>query len=91
MPTGIAELIRTDGQRSTFSRKLSIKEISQLIQADALDTVNLKDGHVMMVDDTGKIDGKPENPYATILYHRVRNTENRIYGDVVIIWDEDYA
>lgn len=91
MPSGMAELIRVNGERSTFSRKLSMQEIRRLIQAETLDTVNLKEGHVMLIDDTGKLKKKPPNAAATYLYQRIRNSNNKIHGDVVIAWDEDYA
>jgi hypothetical protein len=91
MPQGIAELIRVNGERARFDRPLSLLEVRRLIQAETLDTINLKDGHVMLVDDTGKIDKKPPNVAATFIYQRVRNSLNKIHGDVVIAWDEDYA
>lgn len=91
MPQGIAELIRVNGERSRFERKLTLQEVKRLIQAETLDTVNLKDGHVMLIDDTGKITKKPPNVAATFIYQRVRHNENKIHGDVVIAWDGDYA
>ncbi len=89
---GQARLIKVDGTELTFNRVLSIGEIQKLIQAPlGLDSVNLKDGHVMMVDDTGMIDGKPINEKATALYHGVRRTPYSIHGDAVVVWDEDYG
>jgi hypothetical protein len=48
---------------------------------------------VMMVDDTGMIDGKPINPKATELYRGVcrPGTPYSIHGDVAIVNDEDFA
>jgi hypothetical protein len=48
---------------------------------------------VMLVDDTGMIDGKPINPKATALYHAIcrPGTMFSIHGDVAIASDRDFA
>ena len=89
------EVIRTDGTRETVTiarPHRAIVEIATLIEAETLDTVNLRDGRVMLVDDTGMIDGRPINDEATRLYWTVRpGTFNSIFGDVVIATDADFA
>lgn len=44
-------VIRTDGKEEHYVWKFA--DIRKLIGADTLDTVNLRDGRVMMVDDNG--------------------------------------
>lgn len=85
--------IRVDGAPTTHNvgQRQAIREIQRLIGATCLDTVNLRDGRVMLVDDTGLIDGRPVNSEATKLYQSVRRTNNSIHGDVVIALDKDFA
>jgi len=49
------QIIRTDGTEETLDLPLDkvFAEIERLIHATALDTVNLHDGRVMLVDDNG--------------------------------------
>jgi len=52
------EVIRTNGTRETHeifvaSTHLKLRHCKQLIGCETVDTVNLKDGRVMMVDDNG--------------------------------------
>jgi hypothetical protein len=87
-------LIRADGKVEPFNRQASTAAIARMIGADGIDVVNLrKFGLVMLVDDTGLIDGKPANPEATRQYHSVcrPGTTQHIAGDVAIVPDEDFA
>ena len=70
---GIYKIIRVNGTEELVLGKPSSKKIMEVIDAEGLDTVILdfKNCQVMMVDDTGLIDGKPENPIATQLYRSV--------------------
>lgn len=87
-------VIRTNGTEEDHEvvPRHSIRDINRLIKASTLDTVNLRDGRVMLVDDTGLIDGKPINPEATRLYHSVcrQGTTHPICGDVAIALDKDF-
>jgi hypothetical protein len=49
------KVIRTDGREEdhTVSRATPLQEIYRLIGCDTIDTVNLRDGNVMLVDDDG--------------------------------------
>lgn len=89
------EIIRIDGRReiSQVSRHSVTRVIRNAIDADTLDAVDLRDGRVMMVDDTGAIDNKPVNPEATKLYHGVcrPGTTHQIHGDVAIVIDAELA
>lgn len=88
-------IIRTSGaqEQHDIPKSSAIREIRKLIGATCLDTVNLRTGDVMLVDDTGMVDGRPINPEATKRYHAVcrPGTVHCIHGDVAIARDEDFA
>lgn len=90
---GTYAVIRANGECATIPQKPTIGGIQREIGAQALDTVNLGDDHVMAVDDTGMLDKKPVNPIATTLYRAIcrPGTPYRIHGDVVICRDSDFA
>jgi hypothetical protein len=87
----IVHVIRTDGTEEDHKLlddpRLAIAAIERLIRASCTDTVNLRDGRVMFVDDDGwecrseqrpygveMVPVKPRhpiNPKATALYHGV--------------------
>jgi hypothetical protein len=48
-----------------------LKQIEQLIGANCLDSVDLRDGRIMFVDDLGYSKGLPQNSEATGLYHKI--------------------
>ena len=87
-------IIRTSGTREQHDipRHSAIREIRKLIGAECLDTVNLRNGDVLLVDDTGMVDGRPVNPEATKLYHGVcrAGTVHCIHGDVAVARDADF-
>lgn len=88
------KLIRIDGTEVDLPAKLTMTEVRDRIGAEALDTVILADGvHVMLVDDSGAIDGKSVNGRATALYWQKCGgpVDWAICGDVVIVPDSDYA
>lgn len=90
------QIVRVDGTREhhEVGRHILIPWIARMIGApQALDTVNLRDGRIMLVDDTGMIDGRPQNLEATTLYHTVcrPGTTAPICGDVAIALDEDFS
>lgn len=85
-------LITTSGQ--TTEHDVESKNyrlwIELSIGAACLDSVNLRDGRFMLVDDTGAITGKPVNYEATRLYHGVciPGTTHEICGDVAIVYGD---
>lgn len=89
------EILRVDGRREEHDvgRHLLLPWILRMIGASVGDVVNLRDGRVMLIDDTGFNDGKPRNPAATELYWSVckPGTTHPICGDVAIAVDEDFA
>jgi hypothetical protein len=92
-------VIRIDGTEEPMEGKPSIGKIYRALGVTCCDCVTLRfaeNGHdaiVMMVDDTGMVDGKPVNPKATELYHaRCKpGCMSAIHGDVAIVNDEDFA
>lgn len=48
-------VLRVDGSEEVHdvARRHAVTEINRLISADTFDTVNLRDGRVMLVDDNG--------------------------------------
>lgn len=89
------EILRTNGAREhhEVGRHIVFDWIKRMISApQMLDTVNLRDGRVMLVDDVGLVDGKPINAEATKLYHGIcrPGTTHPICGDVAIALDEDF-
>lgn len=88
-----SKLIRVSGTEEAIVGRPSISGIEAAIGADCLDTVNLRDGRVMLVDDNGMAKGLPVNEKATGLYHGVcrPGTTHQIRGDVAIVHDADFA
>ncbi len=96
---GEYRIIRVDGSEMNVPQKPTLDRIHKAIGCDTFDTVLLKKGRdgtaeiVMLVDDTGMIDGKPVNPKATELYRAIckPGTPFSIHGDVAIVNDNDFA
>lgn len=92
---GEYRVLRVDGTEQLIEEKPSIGKIERDIGASCLDTVCLdrENSQIMMVDDTGMIDGKPVNSKATALYHSIcrPGTVYAIHGDVAIVNDEDFG
>lgn len=98
---GICKLIKCNGAEVLIERRATMRGIQTLIGAKSLDTIcltkeNGQPAVVMVIDDTGRNDGRPVNDKATALYHaaleaRGQRTSNQIYGDVVLVHDQDFA
>lgn len=92
---GTYKVIRVDGKEEVMQGKPTLAKVYSAIGCDTVDTVTLdrKREIVMMVDDTGMVDGKPVNPKATELYRAIciPGTMASIHGDVAIVWDGDFA
>lgn len=92
---GTYKIIRVDGSETMVSEKPTISKITRAIGCGCIDTVILdrRARVVMIVDDTGMVDGKPVNPKATELYHGIcrPGTVFSIHGDVAICHDGDFA
>ncbi len=90
--TNNIEVIRVDGMRDYHplpERGRIMAEVHRLIDCEVCSTVHLRDGRIMLVDDTGALTDKPVNPEATTIYHGVcrPGTTWQIRGDVAIVWD----
>ena len=92
---GTYKILRMDGSEKFYEESPRLRRIQQLIGAETIDTVTLdrRTGQIMVVDDTGMIDGKPVNPKATELYHAVckPGTVWAIHGDVALVNDRDFG
>ena len=94
-------IIYPDGKVIHRAGPISLKDITSIIcdqvpQAPrGLDTINLRDGHVMFVHDMGHIclPSLDENPGATAAYRAMclPNTTHYIAGIAIIVPDEDFA
>jgi hypothetical protein len=86
-------LIHPNGSIEVLPGPMPAMALSKLIGADIIDTVNLPNGMVMIVDDAGHQKKKPVNEIATRLYlNRCKpGTTHFIVGDVVIVPDADFA
>ena len=90
-------IIRADGSELPLDRVPTVRELESMIGAATLDTVSLRhlDGplQVMLLDDAGHSKGLPINLAATKLYWARcgRQVDHVIRGDVVIVFDDDYA
>ena len=92
-------IIYPDGRKIDRLSKIPMADITDIICEGtphrSLTTVNLRDGHVMLVHDMGHIlpEPLPVNPGATAAYHAVciPGTTHQIRGTVVIVPDEDFA
>ncbi|MYN42453.1 hypothetical protein GTP55_24225 [Duganella sp. FT109W] len=87
------KIIRVGGAEEVITGRATIAGIESAINAETLDTVNLRDGRVMLVDDLGISKKLPVNEVATKLYHSVcrKGTTAQIHGDVAVVYDEDFA
>ena len=84
-----------DAYEKSFPKHSFFTSIGKLLEwPDGCDTVNLRDGTVMLVDDTAHIRNEipPVNPVATKLYHSVcrPGTTHEILGSVAIVNDKDF-
>jgi hypothetical protein len=88
-------VIRVDGTETLYEDKPTLRGTCAAIGCDCIDTVILDRENmvVMIVDDTGMVDGKPVNPKATALYHAIckPGTVWAIHGDVAIVNDKDFG
>lgn len=91
-------IIYADGRVIVRQSKIPMDDIAGIIGAGLedrapLDSVNLRDGHVMLVHDLGHTLQLPVNPGATAAYHAVclPGTTHEIRGVAVIVPDEDFA
>jgi hypothetical protein len=84
------EIIRVDGTHETAAVDPDdwLKQIEQLISASCLDSVDLRDGRTMLVDDLGYSKGLPDNTEATALYHKVCKPGTTTESKVTSSWAE---
>ena len=89
---GTFQIWRVDGSKETVRERPTIDKVHNYIGCQLFDTVTIdrQQMTIMLVDDTGLIDGKPINQNATNLVRSSGKAHN-IHGDVAIVNDEDFA
>lgn len=93
MSTVRNKIIRVGGAEEAIDGAPRTAAIRSRINAECLDTVNLRDGRVMLVDDNGVSKKLPVNAAATGLYHAVckPGTTHQIRGDVAVVYHDDFV
>lgn len=88
-------IIRTSGavEEIAGADPLTYAEVADLIGATMLDVVNLRDGRMLFIDESGHPKGLPDNPHGTGLYWSVcrPGTTHRVAGDVVVLSVDQFA
>ena len=86
------ELIRANGTREEIHCPLTMDAINTKLGGAGLDTINLRDGRVMLVNDIGHQLGLPFNAEASKLYWGIcrPGTTHQIVGDVIVTFDSDF-
>lgn len=91
-------LLREDGTQERYPVTPTFPLMAHLLRCESFDVVQIgkantpSDDQIMLVDDTSMLDGKPINPEATRLYHRLTRPDNpySIHGDVIVAYDRDF-
>lgn len=65
-------------------RGFTLKELYAAIDTDMVETLNLPDGRVLIMDEDGKIKNKQPNELATAVARQLIHVADYIVGDVVI-------
>lgn len=64
--------------------KFTLEEL-QMIVGGYIEIVHLTDKTLMVLDEEGKLKGKKMNLYATGLFRRLKQVQDYIVGDVMIV------
>lgn len=82
----MAQLIRVDGttEEVPWTPGGNNDRVLRMLFPKMIDTAITRDGRLMIVDDTGLIEGLSPNPTATELYGR-----GPIAGDVIVLTHEE--
>ena len=80
------EIIRVNGAREEFlpadGRHYTLEEMYKATGCDMVQIVATKDGRLMVLDEEGKLKGRPVNQVATGLY--LYGNQDPIVGDVLV-------
>lgn len=84
-------ILKTTGDRVEVPQPLEYDDAADLLGATLLDVVNLGDGRLLLVDESGHPKGLPDNPEATRLYWTVcrPGVTHRVAGDVLVVPTSD--
>jgi hypothetical protein len=92
----MAEVIKVDGTRVAVTPKngtdFTFQEVYPLIGTDIIEVAEATDGRIILLDEEGKLKGKPINKAATELY-KYAMVDGRpwdvIVGDVLVCADSE--
>ncbi len=88
-------LITTGGEERLVTMKPFPATIRTLLGAECLDMliIDFEHAQIMVIDDTGMLDGKPINTRASEIYRSAckPGAKQSIHGDVVVANDEDLS
>lgn len=86
-----APLIKADGTTAVLSGPgptWTLAELREAIGAEYAEVLQLRDDMIMVVDDSGAINGKPKNAAATRAYQIDTGNTQEIFGDAIITESE---
>ena len=91
-------ILRCNGRHEAIDQVPTFEAMEQAISCTAFDAVPIgkanrpPDDEILLVDDTGLLDGKPINPEATLLYWRVAPSQRHcIHGDAILTRDRYFG
>jgi len=88
---GQYQIVQVDGTVIIISEKPAFPAIHKWLKCDGTDSIDLKDGQVMIVDEYGKLNELPVTKKATALVSQHFSGEHLIYGDMAIVNDRDFG
>lgn len=80
-------ILHCDGRKTPIPEPVDYEDAADLIGATLLNVVDLRDGRMLMVDESGHPKGLPLNPFGTNLYRSVcrPGTTSTVVGDVLVV------
>ena len=75
---------------SNGEKFVKIEELYKAIDTDMVECVYLNDGKILVIDEEGKLKGKPLNEQATLLMHESLGNRNDCIVGVAVLIDRKY-
>jgi uncharacterized protein YacL len=76
----MAQIIKVDGTITDIAQKLNLAVMQEIVGGN-IEIAYLQDGRMLVIDEEGKLKGKPVNETATVLYN---NPNDCIVGDAIL-------